>query len=429
MPALSASAADIAAEPDGNSNDVAPSLPRRQLFEDTWDETVGCNSGTPPSLFPGHYRSRPPSTPCPHTYFNASPESSAQGRFETDFQIVGHPLGKGSFGTVHKCLSKVDGCTYAIKIGRRIKGKADRERMLKEVRALAALSNQADAAAIHVVRYHQAWVEEDRLHIVTELCMSTLQAELGVAPSEADLAHQRQVKAPPLRQPMSPERRYKLLREILLALELIHKNNMCHLDIKPENIFINADQYKLGVSVQLREFPFAVPPLMPNDSLFTVQLTLHPNINIPFPCPQDFGLVSKTSTSDEVEEGDSRYMPMELLSFGEHEDLTKSDIFSLGATMYEVCLGRPLPGDGDEWQNIRQGKLQLLPDTPPPMQAIITEMLHPDPKKRPDATILLARRELLSAEQKKLLVEQNKVSKLREQMTQPPRFPEESRNP
>lgn len=130
-----------------------------------------------------------------------------------------------------------------------------------------------------------------------------------------------------------------------------------------------------------------------------------------------------------MEEGDSRYMSMELLSFGEHEDLTKSDIFSLGATMYEVCLGRPLPGDGDEWQNIRQGKLQLLPDTPPPMQAIITEMLHPDPKKRPDATILLARRELLSAEQKKLLVEQNKVSKLREQMTQPPRFPEESRNP
>ena len=142
--------------------------------------------------------------------------------------------------------------------------------------------------------------------------------------------------------------------------------------------------------------------------LLTMSLTLN-QLFILFPCPQDFGLVSKISTSGEVEEGDSRYMSMELLSFGEHEDLTKSDIFSLGATMYEVCLGRSLPENGDEWQDIRHGKLQMLPDTPLPLQAIITDMLHPDPRKRPDATTLLKRRELLSAEQKQLLVEQNKV--------------------
>ena len=119
--------------------------------------------------------------------------------------------------------------------------------------------------------------------------------------------------------------------------------------------------------------------------------------------------MSKISTSGEVEEGDSRYMSMELLSFGEHEDLTKSDIFSLGATLYEVCLGRSLPENGDEWQDIRHGKLQMLPDTPLPLQAIISEMMHPDSKRRPDASSLLKKRELLSAEQKQLLLEQNKV--------------------
>jgi len=51
---------------------------------------------------------------------------------------------------------------------------------------------------------------------------------------------------------------------------------------KPENIFIKDDQYKLG----------------------------------------DFGLVSKIENHDDVEEGDSRYMSMELLS-GELDDLTK----------------------------------------------------------------------------------------------------------
>jgi serine/threonine protein kinase len=54
---------------------------------------------------------------------------------------------------------------------------------------------------------------------------------------------------------MSHERRYKLLREILLALELIHRNNMCHLDIKPENIFLKTDQYKLGVSIAATRVP------------------------------------------------------------------------------------------------------------------------------------------------------------------------------
>jgi hypothetical protein len=55
---------------------------------------------------------------------------------------------------------------------------------------------------------------------------------------------------------------------------------------QPENIFIKSDQFKLG----------------------------------------DFGLVSKITNHSDVEEGDSRYMSMELLS-GDHDDLTKVGIF------------------------------------------------------------------------------------------------------
>ena len=186
-------------------------------------------------------------------------------RFDTDFEIMG-TLGKGSFGTVYKCQSRLDSRLYAVKVAkRRAKGRADLDRMLKEVYALAKLSDVADATAFHIVRYHQAWMEEDKLHIVTELCTSTLQSEM-----ESGILHG------------NTKRLYKLLREMLLALQLIHRHGMVHLDIKPENIFVREDIFKLG----------------------------------------DFGLVSKVSVQDDVEEGDSRYMCMDLLS-GNHKDLTK----------------------------------------------------------------------------------------------------------
>jgi len=122
----------------------------------------------------------------------------------------------------------------------------------------------------------------------------------------------------------------------------------------------------------------------------------------------DFGLVTKIAYHKDVEEGDSRYMSMELLS-GDHRDLTKSDIFSLGATLYEICLGRPLPMNGCEWQAIRAGSLQPLPETPYEMEMIIREMMNPTFPNRPSALDLLKRPQLLSKEQKLLISERNKV--------------------
>jgi tRNA A-37 threonylcarbamoyl transferase component Bud32 len=188
-----------------------------------------------------------------------------RSRFYSDFEILG-TLGHGSFGTVYKCRSRLDSREYAVKVAkRRAKGNADRDRIFREVRALAKLSDVPDTTAFHVVRYHQAWMEEDKLHIVTELCTSTLQAEM-----ESGLFHG------------NTKRLFKLLREMLLALKMIHEKELVHLDIKPDNIFVREDTYKLG----------------------------------------DFGLVSMLSVQDDVEEGDSRYMCMDLLS-GNHSDLTK----------------------------------------------------------------------------------------------------------
>ena len=62
-----------------------------------------------------------------------SSSAKSKSRFEQDFDIIGQ-LGNGSFGTVYKCLSRLDGCMYAVKAAKRkAKGVADRDRMLKEV--------------------------------------------------------------------------------------------------------------------------------------------------------------------------------------------------------------------------------------------------------------------------------------------------------
>lgn len=74
-------------------------------------------------------------TPHPGSLVNGTEKkpSGPRSRFYTDFDVLAH-LGKGSFGTVYKVLSRLDGCMYAIKVAeRKAKGVADRDRMLKEV--------------------------------------------------------------------------------------------------------------------------------------------------------------------------------------------------------------------------------------------------------------------------------------------------------
>jgi len=284
----------------------------------------------------------------PFSRFNAKC-SSPFSRFAADFEVVG-TLGNGAFGCVYKVRNRTDLRLYAIKAAKReARGKSDRDRMLQEVYALAALSDQTSAGAMHIVRYHQAWMEGNRLYIQTELCQSTLMDEVSEGV-------------------MTEKRLYKLLREILLALDYVHGSGMIHLDIKPDNIFIKNDQYKLG----------------------------------------DFGLVSKIENHNDVEEGDSRYMSMELLS-GDLEDLTKSDIFSLGATIYEICLGRGLPENGQEWQDIRQGILLPIRNSSFDFQMIVQTMMSPQKEDRPTASELLKKRQLLSEEQRQLIVERNKA--------------------
>jgi serine/threonine protein kinase len=112
----------------------------------------------------------------------------------------------------------------------------------------------------------------------------------------------------------------------------------------------------------------------------------------------------------DIEEGQTRYCPRELIDFSLSKvDLMKCDVFSLGASLYELCLGRFLGEGGgggsgsgggvDEWHNIRDGILDeaSLSKKENPYskewKELLRRMMFPLPAERPTAKELLEKTE------------------------------------
>lgn len=233
-------------------------------------------------------------------------------------------IGRGSHGKVYKCHRKIDLCPYAVKeisMGTCKPGK--RERLLREI---YAHSSQADN--VHVVRYFNAWEQDNNLYIQTELCSGNLK------------------KMRDLHGPFDEGRLADVLAQIASGLTYMHAHNLSHMDVKPENMFwTDRGIYKLG----------------------------------------DFGLVTLADLGNHVDDGDKVYMSRELVM---HDfcDLRKSDIFALGMSMYELASQAPLPTTGDAYHAMRDGNIPPLPGSiSSRLQELILSMMHPDPAQRPSA--------------------------------------------
>ncbi|XP_042459199.1 wee1-like protein kinase isoform X5 [Zingiber officinale] len=233
-------------------------------------------------------------------------------------------IGYGNFSNVFKVLKRIDGCLYAVK--------QSNKQLHHDMERRSALMEVQALAVLgsheNVVGYYTSWFENERLYIQMELCDRSLSISPG--------------------QNIKREEAFKIIYQMAKALHFMHEKGIAHLDVKPENIYFKEGIYKLG----------------------------------------DFGCATLIDKSLCVEEGDSRYMPPEMLN-DKYEHLDKVDIFSLGASVYELVKGSPLPDSGPQFSNLREGKIPLLPGYTIQFQTLLKAMMDPDPLKRPSAKEIL----------------------------------------
>ncbi|XP_063548313.1 eukaryotic translation initiation factor 2-alpha kinase [Cydia strobilella] len=113
-----------------------------------------------PRFFAPKFR---PHTPMPvdqevvivERHYDRPPSTGAEysGRYENDFTPL-RCLGQGGFGVVFEAKNNIDHCSYAVKRITLPRRESERERVLREVRALAKLEHE------NIVRYFNSWVEE-----------------------------------------------------------------------------------------------------------------------------------------------------------------------------------------------------------------------------------------------------------------------------
>lgn len=139
---------------------------------------------------------------------------------------VGEMLGKGSFGEVYKC--KKGDKEYALKC-------IDESKMGAEVEQAFADSISARLNSKFLVKYVDKFRGPSKeLFVVMELCP---RGDLRLL-----IETLKRLKAS-----LDPERIAKILIQLLLGMEVIHRNKILHRDLKPENIFVDEeDNTKIG---------------------------------------------------------------------------------------------------------------------------------------------------------------------------------------
>ncbi len=141
------------------------------------------------------------------------------------------------------------------------------------------------------------------------------------------------------------------------GLAHLHRREALHRDVKPANLVLTRN----AVRLVLVDFGIAKP----TDS--------------------SLGLTKTTAAAA----GTTRYMAPELLAAGKTAADLRADLYSMGATLYEVVTGRPLYDAASEIE-LRQVKLvkepipvrKVVPDVPVELEAVIEHALERDPDRR-----------------------------------------------
>lgn len=144
-------------------------------------------------------------------------------------------------------------------------------------------------------------------------------------------------------------------RQTAEGLAALHAAGWMHCDVKPQNIMVSAEGH----------------------------VTL---LDLGFACCEN-----ELPTGERCVLGTMEYLAPELLAAGQSPD-PRSDLFSLGVTLYQMATGR-LPVSGRDESEIAQALLQaspvevrvLAPQVPPELARLIHRLLARHPLRRPES--------------------------------------------
>lgn len=257
-------------------------------------------------------------------------------RFEDDFELDNEVLGTGYGGDVLLGRSRFTGARVAVK-SFSAEGAADQrvDAALDEAQIYLALDHP------HIVRLHDVYVAEAEVQLVME-CMDGGEFFDRIR-SDA---------------PFSEQSAGMFLRQILLALAYLHRQNIAHCDVKLENFLL---EQKGGDVVKLCDFGFS-------------QL-----------CPPNSALYKPYGTT--------RYMSPNVFQGCYTET---SDLWSLGVAAY-IMLTNRMPFTGEE-SDVREAVLagswddgqKLWGRHSPAALDFVRGLLHRDSRERLSAEAALA---------------------------------------
>ena len=279
-------------------------------------------------------------------------------KFDEDYVII-KTLCQGEMGTVYLCMKFQDKKTYVVKMTNFFARKFDYYNMKSFLNCLK--ENESDPGSIFIQKYIDFWIEDIQttnsktsnrnMYIVTDYCLGgDLKQYINKI---QNLNYDKNIY-------------WDIVFQMIFSVSFLHKLGYVHFDIKPSNFLIKENG----------------------------QLLL-----------SDFCLTIKEKDiinySSEDFEGDSMFISPELFYKDRDRITKKTDIFSLGLSIFQILTNLDLPKNGIQWQLIRtvgipKDFLEKIPEFGGDneiFKKLIISMTNYKANDRPDLDIILKDKE------------------------------------